>query len=238
MKEQLQSLRKQKGLTQGEISEIIGVKLSTYQKYERDVIFPPYDTLCRIADFYGVTTDYLLGREPAPDPLQNLDIEVDNVSDMKFIEAYEKLPECVKQIFIDTMLKLSQAGTDQQKEDKVINIKFYESTVVSAGTGQYDDRNEYPLIKQVPETPITKNADFCCYVSGDSMEPMYYDRDLIFVKSQPSVEIGEIGIFVIDSEMFLKKLGSDELISLNPKYPNIKKSPDIICQGKVLGKIK
>ena len=75
MKVQLQQLRKAKGLTQEEIASILDVKLSTYQKYERDAISPPYDTLIKIADFYDVTTDYLLGREPAqpePNPFENI----------------------------------------------------------------------------------------------------------------------------------------------------------------------
>lgn len=238
MKEQLQTLRKQKGLTQGEISDIIGVKLSTYQKYERDVIFPPYDTLIRIADFYGVTTDYLLGREPAADPLQGLDITVDRVDNDNFIEAYEKLPECVKQVFIDTMLKLSQAGAERAKAENLISIRFYESTRVSAGTGLYDDNSEYPSYKQVPKTTLTQQADFCCYISGDSMQPMYFDGDLILVKSESNIEVGEIGIFEYNGDIYVKQFGGDELISLNPDYPNIKKSPDIHCQGKVLGKIE
>lgn len=116
MKDQLQALRKQKGLTQGEISEILGVKLSTYQKYERDVIFPSYDTLLKIADFYGVTTDYLLGREPAINPLAMLNISVKEINSDKFIETYEKLPETAKQIFIDTMLKLSEAAVSGNME--------------------------------------------------------------------------------------------------------------------------
>lgn len=116
MKDQLQALRKQKGLTQGEISEILGVKLSTYQKYERDVIFPSYDTLLKIADFYGVTTDYLLGREPATNPLAGLNISVKEINSDKFIETYEKLPETAKQIFIDTMLKLSEAAVSGNTE--------------------------------------------------------------------------------------------------------------------------
>ena len=116
MKDQLQALRKQKGLTQGEISEILGVKLSTYQKYERDVIFPSYDTLLKIADFYGVTTDYLLGREPAVNPLAMLNISVKEINSDKFIETYEKLPETAKQIFIDTMLKLSEAAISGNTE--------------------------------------------------------------------------------------------------------------------------
>lgn len=89
----------------------------------------------------------------------------------------------------------------------------------------------------MPDNAITRAADFCCYVSGDSMEPDYYDGDLICVKVQPSVEVGEVGVFVINGELFVKKLGANGLVSLNPKYSTIKKSPDIICQGKVLGKI-
>lgn len=116
MKDQLQALRKQKGLTQGEISEILGVKLSTYQKYERDVIFPSYDTLLKIADFYGVTTDYLLGREPIKNPMQGLNIGVEAVDSEKFIEEYNKLPDIVKQVFIDTMLKLSEAAIQRDSE--------------------------------------------------------------------------------------------------------------------------
>lgn len=106
MKEQLQTLRKSKNLTQEDVADIVGVKLSTYQKYERDVIAPSYDTLIKLADFYGVTTDYLLGREPAPNPLAELNVKV---NDEKFIELYSALPDYAKQIFLDTMSRLAQA---------------------------------------------------------------------------------------------------------------------------------
>lgn len=113
MKEQLQKLRKNKQLTQEEISDILGVKLSTYQKYERDVISPPYDTLIKIAKFYGVSTDYLLGLEPQPNPLAELNLNV-RVNDEKFIELYSALPDEVKKIFVDTMSKLSNAAIDSK----------------------------------------------------------------------------------------------------------------------------
>lgn len=64
MKDQLQKLRKNRKFTQEEAANQFGVKLSTYQKYERDAISPPYDILIKIADFYNVSTDYLLGRTP------------------------------------------------------------------------------------------------------------------------------------------------------------------------------
>ena len=108
----LKELRTKKGLTIANLCEQLKMNQNTYAKYERDERDVSTETLSKIADLYGVTTDYLLGREPAADPLQGLDITVDRVDNDNFIEAYERLPECVKQVFIDTMLKLSQAGAE------------------------------------------------------------------------------------------------------------------------------
>lgn len=231
-------IRNKYGYSKRTVSEKTGIPYTTYIKYEsgerKDLSM---QALCKLADFYGVSVDYLLGREPETDPLKMFNISAQAVDSDKFIEEYEKLPELAKQIFIDTMLKLSEAATKREKEDRLISIRFFERTAVSAGTGLYDDGNEYPTVKRVPDNAITRAADFCCYVSGDSMEPDYYDSDLICVKVQPSVEVGEVGVFVINGELFVKKLGANGLVSLNPKYSTIKKSPDIICQGKVLGKI-
>lgn len=60
----LKMLRKDKGMTQEECAAAAGINLSSYQKYERDknYITPSLEALCTLADFYGVTTDYLLGR--------------------------------------------------------------------------------------------------------------------------------------------------------------------------------
>ena len=237
-KDVLKQLRKSRGFeSMKEFCNAVGISFNTYQNYETGKRVPTADMLITLADFYGVSVDYLLGREPETDPLKMFNISAQAVDSDKFIEEYEKLPELAKQIFIDTMLRLSQAATKREKEDRLISIKFFERTAVSAGTGLYDDNNEYPTVKRVPDNAITRAADFCCYVSGDSMEPDYYDGDLICVKVQPSVEVGEVGVFVINGELFVKKLGANGLVSLNPKYSTIKKSPDIICQGKVLGKI-
>ena len=237
MKNNIKNVREQKNMTQKECADAFGVTLRAWQTYEQGVSEPKYEMLCKIADYFCVSVDYLLNREPETDPLKMFNISAQAVDSDKFIETYEKLPELAKQIFIDTMLKLSEAAAKREKEDRLISIRFFERTAVSAGTGLYDDNNEYPTVKRVPDNAITRAADFCCYVSGDSMEPDYYDGDLICVKVQPSVEVGEVGVFVINGELFVKKLGANGLVSLNPKYSTIKKSPDIICQGKVLGKI-
>ncbi len=112
----LKQLRENKKLSMANVATALGVSLSAYQKYENNTRDVSTTLLNKLADFYGVTTDYLLGREPAADPLKNMDIHIDSVDSDSFINAYEKLPECVKQIFIDTMLKLSQAAAERDIE--------------------------------------------------------------------------------------------------------------------------
>ena len=106
MKEQLQLLRKNKNLTQEEISDIIGVKLSTYQKYERDAISPPYETLIKIADFYGVTTDYLLGRSTDTPPLSQLASQFNmSALEREIVDGYLSLPEDMREGLMDFLEK-------------------------------------------------------------------------------------------------------------------------------------
>lgn len=114
MKEQLQQLRKSRGLTQDDLAEILGISLSSYQKYERDAISPSYETLCKIADFYHVTTDYLLGREPATDPFDMLQLPEDQKSVM---ERFASFPDDVRTIILNAIKELAEAAKKRQKLD-------------------------------------------------------------------------------------------------------------------------
>ena len=55
-----------KRITQGEIAEYIGTSRQAVSQYCNGVSVPSYDSLVKIADFFGVTTDYLLGRTDTP----------------------------------------------------------------------------------------------------------------------------------------------------------------------------
>lgn len=60
--ERLRGLRKEQGMTQQEMAEACGIKPRTYQDYEYNKSYPTVAGLIFLADFFGVTTDYLLGR--------------------------------------------------------------------------------------------------------------------------------------------------------------------------------
>lgn len=59
----LKELRMQKGVTQKNAAEFICCSALAYSRYEREVREPDIWTLCRLADFFEVSIDYLVGRE-------------------------------------------------------------------------------------------------------------------------------------------------------------------------------
>jgi transcriptional regulator with XRE-family HTH domain len=62
----LKDLREDNDLTQKEVSDLIGVGIRTYQKYEVEEIEPKLSTLLFLADKYGCTLDYIMGRTHHP----------------------------------------------------------------------------------------------------------------------------------------------------------------------------
>ncbi|MGA9173778.1 MAG: helix-turn-helix transcriptional regulator [Thermoactinomyces sp.] len=67
--QRLRFLREQRGLTQVDLAKKTGIKNHTLSNYERDERFPTPDSLAKLADFFGVTTDYLLyGKTEGPKP--------------------------------------------------------------------------------------------------------------------------------------------------------------------------
>lgn len=96
--ENLMSLRKQRNLTMRDVAEKVGVSLSAYQKYENGTRDVSTEMLSKLADFYGVTTDYLLGRDTGePEPLDQLAAEFNMTAlEKKIVENYLSLPESMR----------------------------------------------------------------------------------------------------------------------------------------------
>ena len=237
MKDQLQKLRKDKGLTQEEAASIFGVKLSTYQKYERDAISPSYDTLIKIADFYGVTTDYLLGREtPEQSPLKLLNLPADTEA---VVETFTQLPELMQKAMIDILLQLSDAVKDRRDSEKkapiIMTIKKHVNKAAAGSGYDLNDADQWNHV-QVMQTDAAEQADFAVEVDGDSMLPEYHDGDLALIVLADDVEVGEVGLFMQNGKGYIKQKGEHYLISINPEYPNIyPKDGEIVCRGRVIG---
>lgn len=110
---------------------------------------------------------------------------------------------------------------------------------VSAGPGEYLDTEAAASVR-IPVTEKTAYADYALRISGNSMEPKYHGGDLLLVQNAESVEVGELGIFLLDGCGFFKVYGGDRLLSLNPEYAPIllKDFESVTCKGRVVGKLK
>lgn len=63
LKKRIRDLRSARGLSQVELAEKLGVTKQSVSNWENDNIQPPIEMLVKIADFFSVSTDYLLGRD-------------------------------------------------------------------------------------------------------------------------------------------------------------------------------
>lgn len=79
--EKIKTLRIEKGYDQTAICEYLNIEQSTLSNYENDRRTPKLDMVAKFADFFGVTTDYLLGREKEIELTKKDKIEIDEYLD-------------------------------------------------------------------------------------------------------------------------------------------------------------
>ena len=108
---------------------------------------------------------------------------------------------------------------------------------VSAGSGNFLDESGYEEIEVPSYVPVA--VDFALRVSGDSMNPLIQDGQVIWVKEQEVLDSGEIGVFTYSGDVYCKKLIADGsrayLRSLNPAYDDIEVLDDF--GFSVIGKV-
>lgn len=123
-KDILKKLRSEKKLTLQEVSEKSGVSYSAYQKYELGIRELGAKSLVKLADFYGVSVNYLLGREEAPEPLDQLaTLSSMEVTEQVLLEKYLELPKASREIVINFMKSAiaeaeARAKQTEQAEEK------------------------------------------------------------------------------------------------------------------------
>lgn len=215
--ERIRILRERKNLTQTELAEIVGAKTyTTISKWESDDNFPKGKDIKVLADYFNVTSDYLLG------------LSSENKNDISYIYSQLEKPRQQK------VYNFAERQLEKQNETKVVRI--YGKTAAGEPLTYGDDIIEEREVKHVP-----KHAECALVVQGDSMEPEIKDGSIVFYKQQKNIENGEIAIVEIDGDgVTCKKVkfdyDNDKIIlqSLNDKYE------DVVLEGnrvRIIGKV-
>lgn len=253
--ERMLALMKEKKISKKTISEAADFGINQIKYWETHGNVPSGEVLARIAQYLDVSVDYLLEKTDVRsyelekndgiNTLHHLFISYNtNLSEEKekiLTDIEQKMIELFRTTSDEGQLRMIQAFMDIRddakttQEEKIITI-HHSFLKVSTGVGTVlDDENteEWRILKNY----YTKNADFCVTVTGDSMEPTYKDGDIVLVRSQPEIRMGEVGVFLLNGEGYIKEAGDRCLISHNAAYTDIPIAAEdqFVCFGKVLG---
>ena len=222
--------RKLNGITQKELAKKIGIKPSTMTDYMKLRSAPSYGIIQKIADYFGVKKSDI-------DSTFKISEEKSKIQ-----SVYDKLQKTRQKkvlTFADKQLKEQELEVNNQNtvnEPQIIYYTYdYYDQPASAGTGQYLNDVQ---VEQI-ELPVKVDADFVIPVYGDSMEPEYHSGDYVFVKLSVDLSSGDIGVFELYGDTYIKELVIDDsgayLHSLNNKYDDI--SIDSDSDFRIIGEV-
>ena len=247
--ERLKEIREKTGMNKKEFADYIGLKYTTYNNYETGAREPASDFLILISTKFDVSIDYILGLQTEKEVLHSYKLKA---SEYTHIEKYRSL-DPHGQDMVDTVLvkecervskygKLTAPSTIIEfhpKQDNNLLVLPYFRAGVSAGSGIFILGNEAEDDIELPALPEYEAADFAIDVNGDSMEPDFSHEDIALVQRDAEMRIGDIGVFIVNGDAFIKELGEKELISRNKDYKNIPihEGDNVVCMGKVIGKV-
>ena len=221
------------GMSQEELGFMIGVGKNAVGAWESGRSRPDLNSISDLCHILNIPLAVFFGRTESE--LKGLNRD--------FLYKFRKLNNYNKQVILHEMSALLELQEEYVKEETPETVPrkiklFINDAVAAAGFSPElpETSGQYALFD--PD-PVVNEADEVIRVNGDSMEPMYSDGDLVFVKHVPSVREGEIGIFIHHNAGYIKQYMKDGLHSINPDYPVMRftQEDQITCMGKVLGKV-
>ena len=239
--------RRALNLKQKDISDMltargVNIKARAYSTWESGEHVPNAYQFMALCDILGI--DDISGEFIGNDYIS----EYSELTD----EARKKVNDYIKDLHGNPAFNINS-----YKEEEYISLKHY-LLPASAGTGHFLD-SDYYEDTLYPMADVPKGTNFTIRITGDSMEPNYHNGQSAFVKITKDLKPGDIGIFVLNGDAYIKKyaeripddnnldmyLTSDGsvqkqpvLISLNKKYDPIIVTADMSLTiiGKVLNK--
>lgn len=257
----LKESRISSGISVKEISDLLvnkGYKASesTIYSWENENSQPTPGAFLVMCDAYGIknilTTFGYNGYKEDGSIQLNMK-EIDIIEKYRFISVHSPDGASVFDTVLDREYSIAEKLKEQEDAKdrtasssttaEVIPMRFlsYYQRMASAGSGEFLFPDIPTEVIAVPDTPLSRRADFVIGVNGRSMEDTYFDGDKVLVEKTQDVPVGKIGIFIRGSECFIKEAGEERLISHNidkEQYPDI--IPDerrIDAIGIVLGKV-
>lgn len=213
----LQAARKAAGLSQKDVYTWLDVSQSTFSSWETgksEPSIPVFLQLCakyEISDIYG----YFLSDSVASRTC---------VLDSRMLGKLADLDDRGRAAVYNCIdFEYSNMRMKQYNSRRKLPVYMQPA---AAGLGNYMSDSDYEEL----ELDAPEGADAGIRISGDSMEPVIRNGEIVFIKFQPQILGGQTGIFILNGEAYCKRLeyisGEAYLYSYNSNYSAIHITPD------------
>lgn len=246
----LKNLRLNSKMTQQELADIVGVTPVAVRNWERGARKPSLDGIVALSKALHTSTDVLLGLPSIGQSKSNLIL---SPAEKNLLSNYASLDEHGKNV-VETVCLLEKERiykTRKAEEVKIIEFKPAKSserfiphytTPSAAGINAPLDGADFEMMLVDEEVPA--DADYAVDIQGNSMFPYIKDGDMVYVKKDEDISIGDVCIFCVDGAMYCKQYFIDDdgnliLASANPelRHTNIVLSPDSGSSVRSCGKV-
>jgi len=229
--DRLDELMRDRGYTRGSFAKAAGIPYTTVVGfYDKGYDNIKLSTLRKIADFFGVSIEYLCG-----------DGEKEDGEIASMVKKMHGLTAGERGI-VSGVIEGLMGLREDSGHAPVAYIKEF-LTPAAAGNVSPAEGDDYVLIPRDDKTP--ENADFAVRIDGDSMEPYIPDGGRVYVSRSGEIQEGDVGIFFADGNIKCKQYYEDSfgnvyLFSANRKRADadtfIPADSDmaLFCFGKVL----
>ncbi|HCU8332501.1 TPA: helix-turn-helix domain-containing protein [Staphylococcus aureus] len=233
-KDRLKQIMSERKISQSELSRRTGIGRNSISDYLNGKYEAKQDKVFELAKALNVNEAWLMGFDIS----KNRKIENNDIASI-----YSKLtPPRQKNVLNYANEQLDEQNT---KSDNIVDINSYKQDriavnvngCVSAGVGER--LHGETLFTEMVKAPIPPH-DLALKVNGDSMEPMFKDGEIIFVEKTHNIKNGQIGIFIIEEEAYVKKVFVEDdrltLVSLNKEYRDLHfyRNESVRLVGKVI----
>ncbi|HDI8234516.1 TPA: helix-turn-helix domain-containing protein [Staphylococcus aureus] len=233
-KDRLKQIMSERKISQSELSRRTGIGRNSISDYLNGKYEAKQDKVFELAKALNVNEAWLMGFDIS----KNRKIENNDITSI-----YNKLtPPRQKNVLNYANEQLEEQNS---KGDNVVDINSYKQEktpvnvngCVSAGVGER--LHDETLFTEMVKGPIPTH-DLALKVNGDSMEPMFKDGEIIFVEKTHNIKNGQIGIFIIEEEAYVKKVFVEDdrltLVSLNKEYDDLHfyRNESVRLVGKVI----
>ena len=232
--DKIRAFRLLRGMRQPMLAAILGVTKNAVTNWESGLSRPEFDTIAQLCRTLDISADELFG---LPNRVDTLAFEErEHLRRFRTLSKYERMS--VDKL-IDAMIEGSDLAFREECEKNFERLRLA-ALPASAGTGMPLMETDEPEYMYLRVNRDVCRADEIITVRGDSMQPTFMDGDDLLVEHTEVLKPGEIGVFVVAGEGYVKEYKRDGLHSHNPKYKIIRPSEDdnIRCIGRVLSVVE